>query len=133
MRPLYIISLILITLVSSCTYGYSAATDVTYSRSYAYKPHNRTVEIYFGDNKPSQEYRSIGLIEVQGGKYFSMDALVAKLRRQAQAIGADAVIDIRKSYTQRERGSLLDALTEEKPEIYTAPVITGIAIKYIQP
>lgn len=132
MRPLYIISLILITLVSSCTYGYSAATDVTYSRSYAYKPHNRTVEIYFGDNKPSQEYRSIGLIEVQGGKYFSMDALVAKLRRQAQAIGADAVIDIRKSYTQRERGSLLDALTDEKPEIYTAPVITGIAIKYIQ-
>ncbi|HMV27206.1 MAG TPA: hypothetical protein PLH27_16305 [bacterium] len=133
MRPLYIINLILIALVSSCTYGYSASTDVTYSRSYAYKPHNRTVEIYFGDNKPSRAYRQVGLIEVQGGQYYSMDALVAKLRRQAQAIGADAVMDIRKSSTQRERGSLLDALTDEKPEIYTAPVITGIAIKYIQP
>lgn len=133
MRSIFTVTLSLITLISSCTYGYSAVTDVTYSRSYAYKPHNRTVEIYFGEQKPSRTYRQIGLIEVQGGKYYSMDALVAKMRKQAQAIGADAVIDIRKSSTERERGSLLDALDDEEPEIYTAPVITGIAIKYIQP
>lgn len=121
----------LAVLILGCT-GYSAVTDTTYSRAYVYRPHSGPVDIFFGDLRPQRAYVEIGLIDIVGGQYHSTSDLVRKMQSRARAMGADAVIAIKTSHTTREETTLLDALAGNEPDVFTASVVTGIAIKYLQ-
>lgn len=119
--------------LESCTYGYSSYTDIAYQEAYTFKPHTRFVEVFFEDTKPVKAYRQIGLIEIDGAAHHTNDALLVKIRKRAQEMGADAVIGVRKSTTTRSQGSLVgDILFGDGKDdnSYVASVFTGIAIKY---
>jgi hypothetical protein len=116
---------------SGC-YGYSTDIQVSRNGAYSYRPHNRFVEVFFDDKEPARVYQQLAMIEVDGAEYEDNVLLLEKLRRRAQKLGADAVIKIRKSTANRERGDVVSAiLFDEEPESYTATVLSGVAIKYI--
>lgn len=72
------------------------------------------------------------MIEADGSQFEDNSILLEKLRKRAQGLGADAVIKIHKSTTQRQSGEALsEFLFDGEPETYTAVVLSGVAIKYI--
>ncbi len=118
--------------ISGCTYGYNTDIEITRNDAYIYRPHNRFVEVFFDDHEPSRHYKQIAMIETDGSEYEDNSILLEKLRKRAQRLGADAVIKIRKTTTQRQSGeALTEFLFDDEPETYTATVLSGVAIKYI--
>ncbi len=127
-KPIVVLSFLFLM---GCTYGYTHQLDVAYLKSYSFKPHQNEVELYFGSNKPQRPHLEYAIIEVKGAQFDDMNFILSKIKTKAQELGADAVIGLSKDFLTRERGSILDVFGGEKPEKYTAPVFTGIAIKYI--
>jgi hypothetical protein len=118
--------------ISSCTYGYTTDIEVSRNEAYSYRPHTRFVEVYFDDHEPARHYKQIAMIEADGSQFEDNTILLEKLRKRAQRLGADAVIKIHKSTTQRQSGEALsEFLFDGEPETYTAAVLSGVAIKYI--
>ena len=116
-------------------YGHDIATEVTRISEATFPPTEGPIEVYFGESVPQREHAQIAFLEVVGKKYSSTDTLLAHMRAQAQKLGAHAVISIKKMYFGRETGDLLvDLLSigddEHENEVYDAPVLTGIAIRY---
>jgi hypothetical protein len=118
-------------LFMSCAYGYEAVSDIAFIKSYRYQAHSGPVEIFYDDERPQKLFVQFAIIEIKGAQYDNMNHLLALMRERAQSIGADGVMNIRKDFAGRQRGLVLDAFMDEEPENYTAPVFTGIAIKYI--
>lgn len=117
---------------SSCTYGYTTDVQISRNEAYTYRPHSKFVEVFFDDHEPARRYKQIAMIEVDGSEFENNPILLEKLRVRAQRLGADAVIKIRKSTTQRQSGELLsELLFDDKPETYTATVLSGVAVKYL--
>ncbi len=123
--------LFILLVMMACAYGYEAVSDVAYIKTYRYQAHQKPVDIYYDNDRPVKEYVQFAVIEIKGAKYDNMNHLLNLMRQRAQAIGADGVMNVRKDYAVRERGLVTDAFFDEKPEKFTAPVFTGIAIKYV--
>lgn len=118
--------------ISGCTYGYSTDIEISRNEAYTYRPHTRFVEVFFDDHEPRRNYKQIAMIEADGSEYEDNAILLEKLRRKARQVGADAVIKIHKSTTQRQSGELITQLLfDTEPETYVASVLSGVAIKYL--
>ena len=90
------------------------------------------MEVFFDDHEPVRPYKQIAMIEADGSKYEDNTILLEKLRKKAQRLGADAVIKIHKTTTNRQSGEVLSQLLfDDEPETYTAIVLNGVAIKYL--
>jgi hypothetical protein len=81
--------------------------------------------------------RQISLLEVMGGGSSSDEELLDRLKRDAEAMGADAVVSVSKTYKLRRQGNagldLLGALSgtttsTERP----VAVFTGVAVEYVE-
>jgi hypothetical protein len=136
MKPYYLIAAAIVTLLVGCMpYGHEIETEITKIGEVNLSPEIGLVEIYFGETPPQKEYIQIALIEVVGKKYSPTDTLLAVMKRQAQNLGADAIVSVKKSYRDRETGDLVDDLLnigneKHKNEAYSAPILTGVAIRY---
>ena len=118
--------------IGGCTYGYSTDFEISRNEAYIYRPHNRFVEVFFDDHEPTRHYKQIAMIEAEGSEYEDSAILLEKLRKRAQRLGADAVIKIRKTTAKRESGEIVtELLFDDEPETYTAAVLSGVAIKYV--
>ena len=73
------------------------------------------------------DYVNIGMIEVQGGEFASLEEVFEALKNEAKRNCANAIIHIKQSTTVRETGVVFDDPSEE--DLYTSSVLTGIAIK----
>ncbi|MBS3915642.1 MAG: hypothetical protein KG003_14200 [Bacteroidetes bacterium] len=125
--------LVLITFcVESCSYGNRIAIQVTKINEAHFEKSHSQVEVYFEETQPPKEFMQIAFIEVTGTEYSSTDTLLSALKTNAQSVGADAVIMVKKQYKNRQTGELISELMNKdiKPNEYSAPILTGIAIKY---
>ncbi len=118
-------------LFMSCAYGYDAVSDIAYLKSYRYNAHQNPVDIYYDNERPEKPFVQFAIIEIKGAEYDNINYLLTLMRQRAQGVGADGVMNVRKDFAGRQRGLVLDAFMDEEPENYTAPVFTGIAIKYV--
>lgn len=56
-------------------------------------PHNREVEVYFsGESRPAKSYLHLKYMSATKTGYDDLNQLVINLKKQAQAVGADAII-----------------------------------------
>lgn len=126
-----------------CMYGYSIDSETTLIGN-SYRPNNGpsyAIDVYFGEYRGSKKYEQIAFIRALGEEYSRTPELLEELKHKANSLGADAIIEIKTSDTQRERGSIFvnllsiaaaDDTTEREEDTYNAPVLSGIAVKYIE-
>lgn len=120
---------------AGCYYGYDMQTEVTKIQNSSFAPNPGSIEVYFGETQPERKYEQIAFLEVVGEKYSTTDSLLARMRKEAGKLGADAVIFIKKYHKNRERGDLVaDVLNigNENHDIedYSAPLLMGVAVRY---
>ena len=123
-----------------CTYGNTIYSEVTPIGN-SHLP-TSDVEIYFGEYNGDYKYEQIAYIRVVGRKYSKTPELLEELKARAKSMGADAVINLKTSDTERESGSVAESLIElastldsveyEPPEKdrYMTLVLDGVAVKY---
>ena|GEM_PF-3564235 len=109
------------------SYGNYNTTSYTPLTSQRFKNSSGKIDLYFEGTSLSRSYLQIGFIEVVGKKDASNEMLIDYLKNEAYQKGADAVMNVKKMFKNRETGLLFD---QENAEDYSAPVFTGIAIKY---
>ncbi len=85
-----------------------------------------TVELVFEGEKAGFEYDKIGLVEVQGEKGSNDAELLEKIKLLAKSKCCDAILNLKKEYTDRERGIVF---SDEPDEKYSAITYHGIAVK----
>lgn len=114
--------------ISCMFYGNKMQSSVTLTSDVQYPANEGYVELYFEGVQPQYKYMQIGLITVDGAELSSDNEIIHKLKYEAWQNGADAVINLKKTETIRERGILF-----EKPEDvtkYNSTVFTGVIVKY---
>ena len=89
---------------------------------------NPSLELYiFTDGEIVDfEYASIGILEIQGGEYSSLEEVFGELKKEAKRNCANAVINVKQSTTLRETEVLFD--DPDEGDLYTASVLTGLAV-----
>ncbi|NIR49943.1 YbjQ family protein [candidate division KSB1 bacterium] len=129
MTPYLKYSLFCMVFLLGCSYGLSTRTNVARISDTDYEPHERPIDVLFEDSKTEKEYVQIAFIEIRGGRGYkdsSSDALLRKMKQEAQKLGADALVNVKVAPMTREAGYLFD----EEEEHYSTIFMTGIAIKY---
>ena len=135
------LSLLLLVAVFSlfgCAYGYSVSSETTLIGS-TYIPSER-VDVFFGEYRGDEKLEQIAFIRALGARYSRTPELLDKLKIKAKSLGADAIIEIKTSDTERRSGLLaLDLMTigstdrrNDEDDTYNAPVLSGIAVKYVE-
>ena len=118
-------------LALGCFYGYDVTWHTTRINSLPSAPTTHPIGIMFEDSEPNLEYIQLAYIEVTGYEDAKVDTLLSVLKKQAEILGADAVIFIKRHQTDRGRGVPLSTFIDKSYEDrYTAPTLTGVAIKY---
>ena len=122
---------IVLFLLYGCSYGYDVGVHVTPISQIPVTPSKLPIEIYFEETQPNHEYTQLAYIEVTGYKYAEVDTLLSVMKAKALALGANAIIFIKKKHDERGRGEVFSTLVDKKnEEQYEAPVLSGVAIKY---
>lgn len=136
-----ILSILLLLPVLSlfgCSYGYTVRSEATLIGA-TYTP-SASVDIFFGEYRGSENIEQIAFIRALGAQYSRTPELLDKLKMKAKSLGADAIIEIKTSDTERRSGLLaLDLMTigstdrrDDENDTYYAPVLSGIAVKYVE-
>jgi len=86
-----------------------------------------SIPLYFENEKINFEYDKIGFVEAISAEYSSNEAVLNHLKYQAWKNCANAIIDIKISYKERETGLLFS--DKESQRYYTSTVFTGLAVK----
>lgn len=113
----------------SCGFGYSVhqrftPLDKTAAVNCDVVPGN--VELLFEGEKFDFEYEKVGLVEVQGEKSSNDAELLEKIKMLAKSKCCDVIINLKKTYTDRERGIIF---SDEPDQKYSAITYHGIAVK----
>ncbi|MBN2011693.1 hypothetical protein JW960_20355 [candidate division KSB1 bacterium] len=118
------------TIVAGCfvTHGDNNMVHYTPTTDKQYINESGVVDIYFDGVDVKREYEQIGFVEAIGSEYSSNDEILNYLKYKAYKNGADAVIQVKNNYINREEGLLID---NEDDDVYTAKVFSGVAIKYL--
>ena len=137
-----IVSLSLLAALSGGCYGFGVSTNITPLNSGSFSAHSRPVKVLFGASAGAP-HQQLAYIEVVGTRGMSTSELMAKMEQKAQDLGADAVVSASHDYKNREAGNvLLDVLSlvgcvatkgpcHVHNNHYTAPVLRGVAVKYV--
>lgn len=90
---------------------------------------NPSLELYiFTEGEPIEfNYINIGMLEVQGGEYSSLEDVFIELKKEAKRNCANAIIHLKQSTTLRETEILFDDPNDG--DLYTSSVLTGVAVK----
>lgn len=115
--------------LQSCGFGYSVhqsftPLDKTTAINCDVVPGN--VELLFEGEKFDFEYEKVGVVEVQGEKTSNDAELLEKIKILAKNKCCDVIINLRKTYTDRERGIIF---SDEPDEKYSAITYYGIAVR----
>jgi hypothetical protein len=86
-----------------------------------------SLDVFMGGDKPAFAYQTLGLVEVQGAQFTQPEAIFNRLKVEALNRGAHAIMDVQVKSARREEGLLF----EDKHGSYTAKVMTGVAIRYV--
>ena len=134
-----------LTLAALCggCYGFGVDANITPLHGGSYSAHSRAVKILFGTPARAPHVQ-LAHIEVVGTAGMSTAELMSKMEQEAQDVGADAVVAASQDYRTREAGNvLLDILMVAgcvasrgpchiQDTRYEAPVLRGVAVKYVQ-
>jgi hypothetical protein len=148
-RPLPLIAPLAMLSLTGCLYGYWASTTATPLGTAPLHPllPPDSIALYFGPTLFSDTaYVSVAFIEVQGGSSDGNQTLIAKARKKAAELNANAIINIEFGQTLRRRGEMMSEMigdvhnaTDGDPDThalqrdeYTAMVLRGVAV-YIKP
>jgi uncharacterized protein YbjQ (UPF0145 family) len=116
-----------------CGYGNNIQTNITPIGHISYDEKTYDIEVYWENILPEdKDFQQLAFLEAEGPKNSSTEELLSKLKKQAMDIGADAIISIKQSYTERERGDLAaDLITgKSSSEKFMAIKLTAVAIRY---
>ena len=137
-KKLSILLLIPVFSLFGCAYGYSVSSETTLIGN-TYIPSEK-VDVFFGEYRGDEKLEQIAFIRALGAQYSRTPELLDKLKIKARSLGADAIIEIKTSDTERRSGLLvLDLMTigstdrrDDENDTYNAPVLSGIAVKYVK-
>jgi len=107
--------------------GSSIESSFTALTAQEYEINTQEVDLYFEGTLPVRDYIQIGFVEAAGGKDASNDLLIAHLQYRAHQQGADAVMNIKKTFKTK---TAFSSDEPEKYDKYSLPVFMGTAIKY---
>jgi hypothetical protein len=126
-KKITISSLLILTIfINSCSVGYSVDRTFTPLITLNCETMPENVALFFEGEKIDFEYEKIGLIEIQG-QYSSTDAeLIEEVKKMAKSKCCDIVINLKKSYVDRDKKLLFTDVPDEK---YTSIVYNGIAVR----
>ena len=86
----------------------------------------RELFVFMESEQVAFEYERIGLIEVQGGEFTSLDEVMNEMKYEAWNNCANAIINVSHSNAIRESGT---TFVEESETLYSAKVLTGLAVR----
>ena len=127
-----IISIILIvSLFASCsmTYGNRISKSFTKLSSDTCNQKANNIKLYFDNEKIDFEYEKIGFVEAVGSQYSSNDEIIDNLKYVAWSNCANAIINIKTDFKQRESGTLLS--DKESIDKYSGKVFNGLAVRIL--
>jgi hypothetical protein len=85
--------LFVMQLLSACMYHYFPQQDTGKLMTYPIIPHKNEVEVYFGNEKPTDTaYLKLRVIDMYGGIYTSTGAMIEAMKKEAQKYGVDAIL-----------------------------------------
>ena len=125
------VAILAIFLLQSCGFGYSVHQNFTPLNEQKITNCDtpvKNVELLFEGEKIDLEYEKIGLIEVQGERFSNDAELIESIKKLAQSKCCDVIINLKKSYTNRESGIVFSDEPEEK---YSAITYHGIAVRKV--
>jgi len=122
----WIISLSLF-LFPSCLmqYGNTIETASTSLRDTSCKSETKPILIFFDKEPIDFPYSKIAYLEIKGNDGVTNEAMINRLKFTANNACANAVLFIDKQFADRESGYIGN---EESKNIYTAPILSGIAV-----
>ena len=129
-----LLMLILIFASVGCTYGYESYVRATMFTRERLVPTDAEIEVHFEGQPVARAFRQIAYLEATGKEDARTSDLVKLLKDKARALGADAVISVKKGSRARERGDIITDLIERGDADnyrYEAPVLSGLAVKYV--
>jgi hypothetical protein len=120
-------------LFTGCYYGTDTLMDYAHLNDKTYEP-TYELDLYWeGTNQPDRKYEQIAVLEARGNQTDGLSSLLHQLKLKGQEMGADALINIKTSNTERETGSLalivLDPQNDHSTKYY-ALVMSCVAVKY---
>ncbi|BCY28271.1 hypothetical protein [Flavobacterium okayamense] len=129
MKKIIVPIIIALILSNSCSVGYEVSKTFTPLRTLNCDTISTKIDLYFDGEKIDFEYEKIGLIEIQGN-YSSKDAeLIEEVKKIASSKCCDAVINLKKSYIDRDEKLLFTDVPDKK---YTSIVFNGIAVRKLK-
>ncbi|MGX7667996.1 hypothetical protein [Flavobacterium pedocola] len=114
--------------IQSCGFGYSVSQNFTPLKNTTATCDNppQNVELFFEGEKIDFEYEKVGMIEVQGEQFSNDAELLEKIKTLSKSKCCDAIITLKKTYIDRERGLVFSSEPTQK---YSAIVYHGLAVK----
>ena len=113
------------------TYGYSARVDVALVSDTQYAPRSELPKLYLGQEMPEEPFEQIALIKMTGADGDRMSELLLEVQRRAQQVGADALVSVKVSDTQRESGTITFSSEPDPSRRYTATFVTAVAVRFV--
>ncbi len=127
-----IVSIALIISISvscSVSYGNRIARNFTKLNSDTCSQKANKIKLYFDNEKIDFEYEKIGFVEAIGSQYSSNEEIIDHLKYTAWSNCANAIINIKTDFKERESGTLLS--DKESIDKYSGKVFNGIAVRIL--
>lgn len=134
MKTVFVIFVTSCFLLTGCfvPFGNSSTDAFTPLQKEKLSTKPEAVTLYFEGESVPFPYEKRGLVEVRGSDEATVASLLDRLKYAAYQDGADAVIQIKKTYTYREKGILADVLDQDrKKDMYESVTFNGIAVKVL--
>lgn len=125
----WLLILIVPILLVGCamTYGDNTFTSITRLQTDTCNYRANNVLLYFEGERLDFEYEKIGLVEATAGIDASNEKVLNHLKYEAWSNCADAIINVKQSYKNRETGTLIDS--KDSKMNYSSTVFSGLAVK----
>ncbi|MEO9483814.1 MAG: hypothetical protein ABJG47_10230 [Ekhidna sp.] len=127
MKTKLLSSIAIILFATGClSYGGNTRSDFSPFKEVICDEKSDELYLFMENEKVDFEYERIGLMEIQGGQFSSLNEVMNELKRTAWENCANAIINVSQSNATRESGT---AFVEESEEQYTSKILTGMAIR----
>ena len=112
--------------------GNHNSVEYTPLNNIRYQSRVQSVLVFYEGAQPKEAYVQLGLIEVQGKRMATTSDLLQNLKYKALAVGADAVVNVKKSYKTRKSGHLQNTFIDNNSErqTYESIVMQGLAVRF---
>lgn len=120
---------VFIASLMGCSYGNYISNDYTKLSDLPCNDRPNNVFLFFEGENIDFQYQKMAIIEVDGEKYSDNTAILNQLKCSAWSNCADGIINVKKTYKNREMGVIGN---DKSKEVYTSSVFTGIAVKIKQ-